>query len=174
MGLKSEFSIKDILPRGGVVHADMDTLEAAVGGSAEVTSVLIKAEATQTRTLLNVQDLTNAFADETRRPPTAAGPIQASYELLVRDWTTQSGQPGDKYDPEIAALFREASAGVRLDPHLMQEVLDRIEARDPALSRLLVNNPQGIDTMLAPVPELWRRYPGNQGAPARTRGALGR
>ena len=147
-GLKSEFSIKDILPRGGAVHADMDTLEAAVGGSAEVTSVLIKAEATQTRTLLNVQDLTNAFADETRRPPTAAGPIQASYELLVRDWTTQSGQPGDKYDPEIAALFREASAGVRLNPHLMQEVLDRIEARDPALSRLLVNNPQGIDTML--------------------------
>ena len=147
-GLKSEFSIKDILPRGGDIHADMDTLEAAVGGSAEVTSVLIKAEATQTRTLLNVQDLTNAFADETRRPPTAAGPIQASYELLVRDWTTQSGQPGDKYDPEIAALFREASAGVRLDPHLMQEVLDRIEARDPALSRLLVNNPQGIDAIL--------------------------
>lgn len=147
-GLKSEFSIKDILPRGGDIHADMDTLEAAVGGSAEVTSVLIKAEATQTRTLLNVQDLTDAFADETRRPPTAAGPIQASYELLVRDWTTQSGQPGDKYDPEIAALFREASAGVRLDPQLMQEVLDRIEARDPALSRLLVNNPQGIDAIL--------------------------
>ncbi len=147
-GLKSEFSIKDILPKGGVIHADMDTLEAAVGGSAEVTSVLIRAEATQTRTLLNVQDLTDAFADETRRPPTAAGPIQASYELLVRDWTTQNGQPGDKYDPEIAALFQEASAGVRLDPHLMQDVLDRIEAKDPALGRLLVNNPQGIDAML--------------------------
>ena len=155
--LESQFSIKDILPRGGAVHTDMDTLEAAVGGSAEVTSVLIKAEATQTRTLLNVQDLTDAFADGTRRPASAAGPIRASYELLVRDWTTQSGQPGDKYDPEIAALFREASAGVQLDPELMQEVLDRIEAKDPALSRLLVNNPQGMDAILLQFPS----YAGN-------------
>ena len=87
-GLKSEFSIRDVLPRGGTVLADMDTLEAAVGGSSEATNVLIKAEATETRTLLNVRDFTTAFQDATRRPPTAAGPIQTSYELLLRDWTT--------------------------------------------------------------------------------------
>ena len=147
-GLKSEFNIRDVLPRGGAVLADMDTLEAAVGGSAEVTNVLIRAEATETRTLLNVQDLTTAFQDETRRPPAAAGPILASYELLLRDWTTDSGEPGDKFDPELAALFREASAGLQLDPDLMQEILDRLEAMDPALGRVLVNNPQGIDTLL--------------------------
>ena len=150
--LKSEFSIRDILPRGGTVLEDMDTLEAAVGGSAEVTNVLIKAEATETRTLLNVQDLTTAFQDETRRPPTAAGPIQASYELLLRDWTTDSGEPGDKYDLELAALFREASAGVQLDPGLMQEVLDKLEAMDPAVARVLVNDPRGIDAMLLQFP----------------------
>ena len=147
-GLKSEFNIRDVLPRGGTVLADLDTLEAAIGGTAEVTNVLIKAEATETRTLLNMQDLTTAFADETRRPPAAAGPIQTSYELLLRDWTTDSGVPGDKYDPEIAALFQEASAGLQLDPELMQEILDRIEAMDPALGRLLVNDPQGVDTLL--------------------------
>ena len=147
-GLKSEFNIRDVLPRSGAVLADMDTLEASVGGSAEVTNVLIKAEATETRTLLNVQDLTTAFQDETRRPPAAAGPIQTSYELLLRDWITDSGEPGDKYDPEIAALFREASAGVQLDPGLMQEILDRLEAMDPAMGRVLVNNPQGSDTLL--------------------------
>ena len=151
-GLKSEFSIRDILPRGGTVLADMDTLEAAIGGSAEVTNVLIKAEATETRTLLNVRDFTTAFQDATRRPPTAAGPIQTSYELLLRDWTTDSGEPGDKYDPELAALFREASAGVQLDPALMQEVLDKLEAMDPAFARVLVNNPQGIDAMLLQFP----------------------
>ena len=151
-GLKSEFSIRDVLPRGGTVLADMETLEAAVGGSTEVTNVLIKAEATETRTLLNVRDLTTAFQNEARRPSTAAGPIQTSYELLLRDWTTDSGEPGDKYDPELAALFREASAGVQLDPALMQEVLDKLGARDPAVARVLVNNPQGIDAMLLQFP----------------------
>ena len=107
-GLKSEFSIRDILPRGGTVLADMDTLEAAVGGSAEVTNVLIKAEATETRTLLNVRDFTTAFQDEpgARRPlldrfrhrmscccatgpPTAGSPATSTTQNLRRS----SGKP---------------------------------------------------------------------------------
>ena len=151
-GLKSEFSIRDILPRGGSVLEDMKTLDAAVGGSTEIASVLVKAEATETRTLLNLRDLTTAFEDEQRRPRAAAGPIQGSYELLVRDWTHDSGEPGDKYDPELAALFREASAEVRLDSELMQEFLDKLEARDPAVARTLVNDPDGIDAMLLQFP----------------------
>ena len=150
--LRSEFSIRDILPRGGSVLEDIQTLEAAVGGSTEMTSVLVKAEATETRTLLNLHDLTNAFQDERRRPRAAAGPIQTSYELLARDWTNDSGKPGDKYDPELAALFQEASAGVQLDPHLMQEFLDKLEARDPDSARGLVNVPGGIDTILLQFP----------------------
>ena len=68
-GLKSEFSIRDILPRGGSVLQDMKTLDASVGGSTEIASVLVKAEATETRTLLNLRDLTTAFEDETAPPP---------------------------------------------------------------------------------------------------------
>lgn len=151
-GLKSEFSIRDILPRGGSLLTDMDALEAAIGGSTEMVSVLVRAEATETRTLLNLRDLTAAFADEQRRPSAAAGPIQASYELLIRDWIDDSGEPGDKYDPELAALFREASAGVRLDTGLMQEFLDRLQARDPSLGHLLVNDPAGIDAILIQFP----------------------
>ena len=151
-GLKSEFSIRDILPSDGSVVEDMETLDAAVGGSTEMASVLVKAEATETRTLLNLQDLTTAFEDERRRPRAAAGPILASYELLVRDWITDSGEPGDKYDPELAALFREASVGVELDSALMQELLDTLEARDPAVAHVLVNDPEGIDAMLLQFP----------------------
>ena len=131
---------------------DITTLEEAVGGSPELASVLIKAEATETRTFLNMGDLTTAFADQSRRPKAAAGPIQASYWLLVHDWTEDSGEPGDKYDPELAALFREASAGERLDPALIQELLDRIGAKDPSLARVLVNNPDGMDAMLVQFP----------------------
>ena len=151
-GLKYEFSIKDILPRGGSVLADMNTLEAAVGGSTEVASVLVKAEVTEIRTLLNLEDLTTAFEDENLRPAAAAGAIQTSYYVYLRDWIEDSGEPGDKYDPELAALFEEASAGVHLDPGLMQQVLDRLGAEEPELARFLVNDPQGIDAMLLQFP----------------------
>ena len=151
-GLKSEFSIRDILPRGGSLLEDINTLDAAVGGSTEMASVLLYAEATDTRTLLNLRELTNAFEDEVLRPGAAAGPIQASYELLVRDWTNDSGQPGDKYDPELEALFRDASAGVELDHGLMEDFIDKLEAKDPAVARLLVNNPAGPDAMLLQFP----------------------
>ena len=155
-GLKSEFTIRDILPRGSDLMNDLDTLDVAVGGSTEVASLLIKAEATETRTLLNLGDLADAVNNEASRPRAAAGPIHASYELLLRDWTTDSGEPGDKYDPEIAALFRRASAGVQLDPALMQEVIDRMEAIDPAVGRVLVDDPNGVDTMLVQLQTYFR------------------
>ena len=151
-GLHSVFSIRDILPRGGTVLNDMETLEAAVGGSTEQARMLVKAEATETRTLLNVRDLTDAFEDEQRRPQAAAGPIGATYESLARDWIHDSGEPGDSYDSELAALFEEASAGVQLDPVLMQEFLDRLEAVEPALTHVLVNNAGGTDAILLQFP----------------------
>ena len=151
-GLTSEFSIRDILPRSGTVIEDMETLDAAVGGSTELTSVVLTAEATETRTLLNLEDLTAAFEDEARRPAAAAGPIQASYYSALRDWIDDSGEPGDKYDPELAALFQEASAGVELDPALMQEFLDGLLAREPDLTHFVVNDPEGIDTLLIQFP----------------------
>ena len=161
-GIESEFSIRDILPRGGSLLQDMETLDAAVGGSTEMASVLVEGEATETRTLLNLLELTTAFADESTRPSAAAGPIQASYELLVLDWTDDSGEPGDKYDPDIAALFREAHAGIELNSDMMQELLDRLQERDPALNRLLVNNRDGIDAMLL-------QFPAFSGVPEQTR-----
>ncbi|MCY4422379.1 MAG: MMPL family transporter [Acidimicrobiaceae bacterium] len=151
-GLHSVFSIRDVLPRGGTVLNDMETLEAAVGGSTEQARILVKAEATETRTLLNVRDLTNAFEDGQRRPQAAAGPMEATYESLARDWTHDSSEPGDDYDPGLAALFEEASAGVQLDPVLMQEFLDRLEAMEPALAHVLVNNPDGTDAILLQFP----------------------
>lgn len=150
--LESEFSIRDILPRGGDLLADMNTLDAAVGGSTEMATVLLKAEATETRTLLNIQDLTAAFQDERRRPAAAAGPIHASFDLLLRDWIEDSNAPGDNFDPELADLFRQATVGVMVDPVLMQQFIDQLEARDPAVKRMLINDPQGIDTLLVQFP----------------------
>ena len=150
--LESEFSIRDILPRGGDLLQDLDTLDAAVGGTTEIASVIVKAEITETRTLVNLQDLTAAFQDEQRRPSAAAGPIQTSYDLLVQNWTNDSGEPSDKYDRELAALFQEATAGVLNKPGLIQEFVDKLEAKDPTAAHLLVNDPEGIDAMLLQFP----------------------
>ena len=161
-GLQSGFNIREILPRGGAVLKDMETLDATVGGSTEMASVFVTAEATETRTLLNLHDLRTAFEDEQRRPPAAAGPIQVSYELLVNDWTEDSGAPGDKYDPELAALFQQATTGVQLDPVIMQEFLDKLGARDPTLARTLVDDPEGVDALLV-------QFPAYSGDPVVTR-----
>ena len=150
--LETGFDIRDILPRGGSVLEDIETLESAVGGSTEMASILVKAEATDTRTYLNLHDLRRAFDDPERRPQAAAGPIVSSYELIVHDWINDSGEPGDKYDPELAALFREASAGVELDPELLQQFLDALEERDPSVSHVLVDNPDGTDSLLVQFP----------------------
>ncbi len=151
-GLKSEFTIRDLLPGDGSVLADVETIDAAIGGTTELVDVLLKAEATETRTLLNLQDFTTAFENETLRPRAAAGPVQASYELLIRDWISDSGAPGDKYDPELAALFARATADVELDAALMREFLERLQAREPALAHVLVIDPDGVDTLLLQFP----------------------
>ena len=138
---------------------DLDTLDAAVGGSTEMASLLVKAEATETRTLLNLHDLTTAFEDDLRRPRVAAGPIQSTYYLYLRDWIEDSGEPGDKYDPDLATFFQEASLGVQLEPELMQQILDRLGAEEPDLARFLINEPDGIDAMLLRFPT----YVGDRG-----------
>ena len=160
--LESEFSIRDILPRGGGLLEDMNTLDAAVGGSTEMATILVEAEATETRTLLNLRDLTTAFEDVSTRPGAAAGPILASYELLVHDWTNKSGEPGDNHNPQLAALFSEAHAGIELDAGLMQEFLDRLQVVDPGITRLLVNDHGGVDAMLL-------QFPAFSGVPEQTR-----
>ena len=151
-GIEAKFSIRDVLPRGGSVLQDLNTLQAAVGGSTEMVNLIVRAEATETRTLLNLRDLRLAFEDEQRRPRAAVGPLQSSYELLTHDWIDDSGEPGDRYDPDLAALFREASAGLQLDPLRMQVFLERLKERDPAVAQYVIEDPAGLDTMLLQFP----------------------
>ena len=150
--IEAKFSIRDVLPRGGSVLEDLNTLESAVGGSTEMVNLIVRGEATETRTLLNLRDLRLAFEDEQRRPRAAVGPLHASYELLANDWIEDSGEPGDRYDPDLAALFREASADLQLDPVRMQVFLDRLMERDPAVAQYVSEDPAGIDTMLLQFP----------------------
>ena len=52
--------------------------------------------------------------------------MEASLPLLVLDWTTDDGTPGDRYDPELERLFGEATTGLHLDPVLIRKFLDAL------------------------------------------------
>ena len=110
--IKSEFSIRDLLPRGGSVLEDMDTLDTAVGGSTENTNLIIKAEATETRTLLNLAGPQNRLPGR-REPPaggSGAGPdlVRAAHQATgsptaarpatstTPSWQRSSGKPPRK------------------------------------------------------------------------------
>ena len=84
-GIESTFDRRDLLPTGGDARTDLATLDHAFGGSTENVSVLIEAEVTQSRTILNLLDFTDAFNDDLRRPRGVDGDIQASLGLLVPD-----------------------------------------------------------------------------------------
>ena len=148
-GVTTDFSHRDLLPSEGNLNRDLDTLRAAVGGSTEVVDVLVRAEVTEPRTLFSLVDLTSAFDSNLRRPRGAVSGIQTSPGLVVTDWITDSGAPGDRYDPELEALFDRATAGLRVDPELMQELVTRMKEREPAeMARVLAEDPDGVDTML--------------------------
>ncbi|MDE0122566.1 MAG: MMPL family transporter [bacterium] len=145
----TDFSHRDLLPSGGDLNRDLDTLRAAVGGSTEVVDVLVKAEITEPRTLFNLVDLTTAFDDNLRRPRGAVSGIQTSPGIVVVDWITDDGTPGDRYDPELEALFNRATARLQVDRELVQEFVVRMKEREPdELARVLAEDPHGVDTML--------------------------
>ena len=147
--IDTTFSRQDLLPRDSEVIEDLKTLEAALGGSTEVVNVLINAELTETRTVLNLWDFMTAFQDEGQRPAGVQSNISLSFGQIAFDWITDDGRPEDKYDPELAMLFQEATAGLHLDAILVQEFINKLEAKEPeVVPQVLVNNLEGIDTML--------------------------
>ena len=142
------FDSRDFLPSDGAATAHLETLDAAFGGDSSSVKVLIEAELTDDRTVRNIIDFTEAFNDDLRRPEGVVGDIESSLGLLLVDWVTDDGTPGDNYDPELLAIAAGASE-FRLDPVKIQSMLDRLEELDPSgFSRVAINNPDGLDTLL--------------------------
>ncbi len=147
--LTTDFNLRDLLPSDGNLIRDLQSLDEAVGGSTEMVSILVEAQLTETRHLQNLFSISAAFEDELSRPQGAAGPIDTSLAHLISDWTTDDGAPGDRYDPELERLFTAATAGLHVDPVLIQQFLDRLAVADPeGTRRVLINNPNGVDTTL--------------------------
>lgn len=147
--ISTEFNSNDFLPSGGQSIEDIEAITEALGGNTVVTTTLIEAELTDDRTLRNMLTLTESFSDELSRPTGAAGDITLSLGTLFNDWFTDSGQPGDNYDPKLAQLAQGVDQGLTVDPAGIQALLDRLEEIDPVgFGQVAVNNPEGEDLTL--------------------------
>ena len=147
--ISTEFNSNDFLPGSGASIEDIEALEDALGGQTEIVTVLVEAELTDDRTLRNLVTITEAFGDELTRPTGAATDITVSLGGLFNDWLTDSGEPGDNYDPELLDLATGIDQGLTLDPDGVQALLDRLAELDPtAFAQVAVDNPDGNDLTL--------------------------
>ena len=146
--IDTEFNNNDFLPSGGEAVRNLETLDAAFGGSTRGVHVLVETEITEDRAVRNLVEFDLAFSDDLRRPEGVVGDIQSSLGLLLVDWITDDGSPDDRYDEELRALSSAANQ-FRLNPDQVQAILDRLEALDPAgFAQVAVNNRQGPDALL--------------------------
>ena len=147
--ISTEFNSNDFLPADGQSLEDIEALEEALGGQTEIVTALVEAELTDDRTLRNILSVAEAFGDELSRPTGVTSGITLSLGALFDDWITDSGEPGDKFDPELPALVEGVDQGLTVDPAGVQAVLDRLEELDPvAFGQVAVNNPDGDDMTL--------------------------
>ncbi len=147
--ISTEFDSNDFLPSGGQSLEDIEALDQALGGQTEIVTALVEAELTDDRTLRNLLTITEAFGDELSRPTGAASDITLSLGTLFADWSTDSGEPGDDFDPELLTLLAGVDQGLTVDPVAVQAVLDRLEELDPVtFGQVAVDDPDGTDLTL--------------------------
>ena len=128
--IETVFDSRDFLPSSGDATRDIETLDAAFGGSTGTVKVLIEAEVTDDRTVRNLIDFSAAFSDDLRRPEAVVGGLHSSLGTLLVDWITDDGAPGDNFDPALLAMTLAADQ-FRLDPAQIQAIIDRLEENDP-------------------------------------------
>ena len=146
--IETVFDTNEFLPKGGEAARNIETLQAAFGGSTNVVNVLIEAEITDDRNIRNILDFNVAFSDDLRRPEGVVGDIQSSVGLLMVDWITDDGTPGDKFDPQLQEMATTVNA-FRLNPQEIQAFADRLEELDPvSFGQVAVDDPSGTDTLL--------------------------
>ena len=98
-GLDTPSRSKDFVPRGSDTERDLEFLEENFDGGAATMTILVEADLATIRTLRDLFDFHTTLTDPQRRPAGVVGPPGTSAGTLLIDWLTDSGRPGDNYDP---------------------------------------------------------------------------
>ena len=153
IGLDSSFALKDFVPRGSETEKNIEFLEQNFNGGASTMTILIEADLDTVRTLRDLFDFYTTLTDPRRRPEGVAGPPSASAGTLLTDWISDSGQPGDNYDPSFAAAYADWNLDVFAADEEVRAAWALLQNADPAgFSKVVDFRRQGPDRTILQVP----------------------
>ena len=121
----------DFLPRNSASLENITFIEDNFGTGASTITVLVVADLDTAASTSHLLDYTAALADPETRPEGVVGPPIISAAMLLADWADESGQPGDKYDPAIAAAFADLSAGSSISDDQARHAWTLLKDIDP-------------------------------------------
>ncbi|MEM7143332.1 MAG: MMPL family transporter [Actinomycetota bacterium] len=123
--LDSSFNSNDFLPDGSESKNDIVFLQDTLGGNSEVVTVLIESDLTSDRTLRNLIDFSDAIEDPLTRPEAVSSGVTQSLGVFFNTL------PAD-VALEINSLVENLENPLFIPPDTMEEILDLMEAADPA------------------------------------------
>ncbi len=128
--LETTFDQTDLLPSGDLLD-DIEFLQDGLGGRSEVVTVLVEVDLSSDRTLRDLIDLEIGLVDVNRRPDAASGPVIQSLISLIRDWSEDSGLPGDEYDPAFRVFLEELDTSLLVPPETVNLLYSELHRIDP-------------------------------------------
>ena len=120
----------DFLPRGSEALENITFIEDNFGAGASTVTILVETDLDTAASTGHLLDYSEALSVETR-PVGIVGPPIVSAMTLLSDWATQSGQPGDKYHPDVAAAFAGLSSRASLTDQQAHDTWTLLESVDP-------------------------------------------
>ena len=153
--ISTTFSTTEFAPTGAETTEDINYLNENLGGQTETTTILIEADLNEDRTLRNLIDLENDLADPARRPEGLTGPVTLSLGILVTDLINDSGEPGDRYSPELVQMTQSLGGTIAIPPEDLDQTLETIRAADSeAFDQVAVIDPDKPDRTILQVQAL--------------------
>ena len=142
----------DFLPRGSDALENITFIEDNFGASASTVTILVEADLDTAASTSHLLEYSEALSAESR-PVGIVGPPIISGMTLFSDWATQSGQPGDKYHPDLEVAFVNLSFGATLTDQQVHDAWTLLESVDPAgFSTVVDLRADGPDRTIIQIP----------------------
>ncbi len=143
----------DFLPRDSDALENITFIEDSFGAGASTLTVLIEADLDTAHSTRDLLDYSASLSAPETRPESMVGPPINSAVMLLSDWADDSGQPGDKYDPAIAAAFADLNSGSSIPDDRALSTWTLLEDIDPASFASVVDlRSDGPDRTILQIP----------------------
>ncbi len=143
----------DFLPRGSDSLETRIFVEDSFGADGYTLIILAETDLESAASVGHLFDFSAALSNPDTRPEGVVGPPTSSVVIVLGDWATDSGQPGDNYDPAIAAAFADMSPVFTASDAQVGNVWSLLESADPAgFASVIDIRPNGPDRTILQIP----------------------